>query len=224
MERRRALITGGARGIGAVIAAALREDGLEVLTPDRAALDLSSVDSVQRYVHTAGGALEVDVLVNNAGENKINLIGDLALSDWQRILTVNLTASFLLIQAAAPYMARRGWGRIVNLSSIYSLLSRPGRAAYSASKSGLNGLTRAVALEYGPRQVLCNAICPGFVETDMTRQNNTPEKLAELAGLTALGRLAQPREIAELCRFLCSERSSYITGQTLVIDGGFSCQ
>lgn len=221
--KRRVLITGAARGIGKSIAEQFSNAGFELVTPTRQELDLASTDSVQAYLRK-NASLEIDVLVNNAGENKINSLQDMPLEDWQRILTVNLTSVFLLTQGFAPGMMKRRWGRIVNVSTIYSHLARPGRAAYSASKSGLNGLTRTAALEYGEQGVLVNAVCPGFVETELTRKNNSEEKIRELASQTALKRMAQPDEIARFTYFLGSELNTYITGQTLTIDGGFSIQ
>ena len=121
-------------------------------------------------------------------------------------------------------MAARGWGRIISVSSCYSFLARAGRVAYSASKGALNQVTRTAALEFGGRNVLVNAVAPGFVETEMTRRNNDAGQIAQLASQTALGRLARPEEVAELVAFLASDQNSYITGQLVVIDGGFSCQ
>ena len=221
MTSRTALVTGASRGIGQAIATRLAAAGMSVLTPSREELDLSSAESVRTFL---ANAPEVDVLVNNAGENKVSPIADLDLADWQRILDTNVTSAFLLIQHFAPKMTARGWGRIVNISSCYSFLSRAGRVAYSASKGALNQLTRTAALEYGAKNVLVNAVAPGFVETEMTRRNNNPEQIAALASQTALGRLAQPGEIAELVAFLASDANTYITGQLVVIDGGFSCQ
>jgi 3-oxoacyl-[acyl-carrier protein] reductase len=196
---------------------------MQVIAPMREELDLVSHESVREYLRK-NTTLEIDILVNNAAENVINRIPDISLKEWQRILTVNLTSAFLLIQALARHMTKRRWGRIVNVSSCYSFLSREGRAAYSASKGGLDSLTRTAALEYGPYNTLVNSVCPGFVLTDLTRRNNTRAQMAALAEQTALKRLATPREIAEVIDFLCSERNTYITGAMIVIDGGFSCR
>lgn len=219
---RSVLITGASRGIGQAIAERYASSGFHVLTPTRAEVDLSSPDSVHRWLDRFDAS--VDVLVNNAGENKPAALEEIALEDWQRILSTNLTAAFLLMQHFAPRMAARGWGRIVNVSSCYSFLARPGRAAYSASKGALNAITRTAALEYGRRNVLVNAIAPGFVETAMTLRNNAPDVVAQIAAQTALRRLAQPAEIAESAFFLGSDANTYITGQLLVVDGGFSVQ
>jgi len=217
------LVTGGARGIGEAIAAAFAAEGHHVIAPARAQLDLASTASVQRWLESAE-AKEIDVLVNNAGENKIAPLAEVSLADFERTLTVNLTSAFLLTQAIGAGMAKRGWGRIVNISSIYSNLARPGRAPYSSSKSGLNGLTRTAAVEWGSSGVLVNAVCPGFVETAMTRQNNDPATLRTLAEGTALKRLAKPEEIAQLVLFLAGDRNTYLTGQMITADGGFSIQ
>jgi 3-oxoacyl-[acyl-carrier protein] reductase len=119
-------------------------------------------------------------------------------------------------------MVQNKWGRIVNISSIYSIISRKGRAAYSASKAGLNGFTRTAALEYAGEGILVNSVCPGFVDTDLTRQNNTREQLAELTNHVPLRKLGSPDEIANFVYFLGSEQNQFITGQTIPIDGGFT--
>lgn len=221
--KRNALVTGGSRGIGQAVVRRFEKGGIRVIAPTRQELDLASHESVRGFLRK-NKKLEIDILVNNAAETKVRRIPDISLEEWQRILTVNLTSAFLLIQAVAPQMMKRKWGRIVNVSSCYSFLSREGRAAYSASKGGLDSLTRTAALEYGPRNTLVNSVCPGFVLTDLTRQNNTKAQRANLAEQTALKRLAEPDEIADVIHFLCSERNTYITGQAIIIDGGFCCR
>ncbi len=220
---KRAFVTGGSRGIGLAVVRRFQQAGIQVIAPARQELDLASLESVRTYAQRLQ-KLDIDILVNNAAENIVNQIPDISLEDWQRMLTVNLTSALLLIQAVAPRMRKQQWGRIVNMSSCYSFLGREGRAAYSASKGGLDSLTRTAALEYGRDHILVNSVCPGFVLTELTRRNNTPAEMSELARRTALKRLAEPHEIAELSYFLCSEANTYITGQTVVIDGGFSCQ
>jgi len=216
-------ITGGSRSIGRSIAARYRQEGYEVLAPLRSELDLASIPSIKAYLAGLDPS-PVDVLINNAGENILGALDGLDLEQWQHSQTVNLTAPFLLIRHMAAAMARRGWGRIVNISSIYSLLGRPGRASYSASKAGLNALTRSAALEYAKGNVLVNAVCPGIVDTDLTHQNNPPDQIRALCAQIPLARLAETPEISELVYFLGSERNTYITGQTIIIDGGISLQ
>lgn len=215
-------ITGAARSIGQAIASTYRQNGWQVIAPIRGELDLGSVATVQAWL--ARTPLKIDVLINNAGENKIQNLDQLNLEDWHRQLAVNLTSALLLMQAFSQHMRQQKWGRVVNVSSIFGHVSRPGRAAYTASKTGLIGLTRTAALEWGRDNVLVNAICPGYVETDLTRQNNTPEQIGEIARVLPLGRLGQPEEIAQAVYFLGSAQNTFITGQTLVADGGFTAQ
>jgi 3-oxoacyl-[acyl-carrier protein] reductase len=140
------------------------------------------------------------------------------------MLQINLAAPLRLIQAVVPHMQQQKWGRILNVSSILSLVARERRSGYSMTKAALNALTRSAAVEFGPDGVLVNALCPGYVETALTRQNNTPAEIAALAASIPLNRLAQPDELARVAAFLCSEENSYLTGQMVVIDGGFTCK
>ena len=219
---RKVCVTGGSRGIGKAIAHRFRTAGHKVWTPTRQELDFGDPDQVQAFL--AAHPLDVDILVHSAGINILNTLEEISVDTWRRMIDTNLTSALLLIQGAAPHMASGGWGRIVTVSSIYSLLTRSGRGAYGATKAGLNSLTRTAALEFADRGVLVNAICPGFVDTDLTRQNNTPDRIREITAAIPLGRLAVESEIAEVVAFLCSEQNTYLTGQTLVVDGGFSLQ
>jgi len=216
---RTVLVTGASRGIGAAIAAAFRAGGDAVLAPPRAELDLEDLEAARAWCD--GLDRDVDVLVNNAGINPVAPLADLPLADWRRTLDVDLGAPFVLTQALGPRMAARGWGRIVNVGSAYSLVSRPGRGAYTAAKHGLAGLTKTAALELAPGGVLVNAVCPGFVGTDLTYQNNDEATIARLVSQVPLGRLAEPAEVAELVTWLASERNGYVTGQVVAVDGGF---
>ena len=223
MKNKKAFITGGTRGIGAAICRQYESAGYTVISPSRSELELSSSDSVTKYL-SRQASWDIDVLINNAGENKVNPIERLALVDWERMMSTNLTSAVLLIQAFSHHMVSKGWGRIVNISSVYSARARAGRVAYSATKAGLDAVTRTAATELGAAGILVTSVCPGFVDTEMTSKNNSPETIAELCKLTALKRLAAPEEIAKVVFFLGSEANSYITGQSLVVDGGFSCQ
>jgi 3-oxoacyl-[acyl-carrier protein] reductase len=216
-------ITGGSRGIGRAIVQKYQSEGFKVIAPSRQELDLASVDSIMSYL-SLNQSLRVDVLVNNAAENIIKPILELSLEDWQRMVTINLTASFLLIKHFVQYMMRNNWGRIVNISSIYSIISRVGRGGYGATKSGLNSLTRTVAIEFSKNNILVNGICPGFIDTELTRQNNSPEQIESLRQQIPLKRLGNPEEVASLVFFLGSEQNTYITGHNFTIDGGFLIQ
>jgi len=217
------LVTGGSRGIGAAIAARLRDDGHDVRTPTRDKLDLSSPGSIDAFLGRHGDE-PVDVLVNNAGINVLRSIEELDDAAWQTMMQVNLTASLRLIQAFAPRMATRGWGRILNVASIFAVVTRERRAAYSMTKAALASLTRTAAIEFGPGGVLVNALAPGYVDTELTRRNNPPEQVKAIEASIPLRRMAHAAELAEVAAFLVSGRNTYLTGQTVLVDGGFTCQ
>jgi len=219
---RTAFITGGARGIGAAICEELGRHGVELIAPSRTELDLANPNSVDSYLRRQVN-LEVDILINNAGINVLNAVPAIDLATFEEMQRVNLTAALRLIQCFAPGMARRGWGRVLSMSSILGLRARQRRAAYSITKAGLEALTRSVAVEFGPMGVLANSLAPGFVDTDLTSQNNPPEVMAEIAARIPLGRLAKPAEIAKVAAFLVSDENTYLTGQTIVVDGGLGC-
>ena len=216
-----ALVTGGSRGIGRAIVESLTAQGWAVLAPSRAELDLADPSSVDAFVSSLDAP--VAGLVLNAGVNSPRPLGELSFDDWQSIHQVNEASAFQLVSALVPGMAERGMGRVVAVSSAYADRARSGRAAYSASKSGLEALMRSVAVEFGPFGVVANCVAPGFVDTDLTRQNNTPETIATLLERVPVGRLADPTEIAAAVAFLMSEQNRYITGHTLQVDGGFAC-
>ena len=222
MSQRSALVTGAARGIGAAIAEALRAQGVSVLDAGRRDLDLSDSASVAGWLGTHGGG--VDILVNNAGINVINDIEAITPEDWAEMVQVDLTAPLQLIQGVSSGMKERGWGRIVNISSIFGVVTREKRGAYSAVKAGLNGLTRTAAVELAPFGVLVNSVCPGYVATDLTRQNNSPADIEKIEATIPAGRLAAPAEIARFVAWLCGEENTYLTGQTILVDGGFTCR
>jgi len=221
---RRALVTGGARGIGAAIVAELRAGGVEVVAPGRSELDLSDVASLEDFAARWGELAPFDILVNNAGINVVAELEQIGEADWARMMQLNLSAPRRLMQLVAAGMKARGWGRVLNVASMFGVVSREGRGSYSATKAGLIGLTRAAALELGPHNILVNALCPGYVETELTRQNNGPAQIRELATQIPLRRLASPQEIARVAAFLCSEGNSYITGQAILADGGFTAR
>jgi NAD(P)-dependent dehydrogenase (short-subunit alcohol dehydrogenase family) len=221
VKGRTALVTGASRGIGSAIARRFEELGARVLAPSRAELDLADDSSVDGYLRSLKGA--VDILVNNAGVNPLGAAVEASDEEIAETLHVNLVSPMRLARAVAPAMAARGYGRILNVSSIWAMVAKPRRFAYSTSKAGLNSVTRALAVEMAFGGVLVNAIAPGFVDTELTRANNTPAELAAVVSGIPLGRLAQPAEIAELAAFLCSSRNSFVTGQVIVADGGYTC-
>lgn len=220
MERT-ALITGASRGIGRAVAEHFQNSGIRVLAPSRAELDLLSDLSVSRFLTALGEP--VDILVNNAGINPLAGCTDLDDADIERTLQVNVISPLRLIRGIAPSMMERKYGRILNISSIWSRVSKPGRLIYSASKSAINGMTRSLSVELAGYNILVNAIAPGYVNTELTRVNNTEAELKRIAAAIPLQRLAEPEEIAEAAGFLCSDKNTYITGQTIFVDGGYTC-
>jgi 3-oxoacyl-[acyl-carrier protein] reductase len=138
-------------------------------------------------------------------------------------MAINLRAPLLLSQAVAAGMRERGWGRIVNVASIWSVITKPGRAMYTAAKAGLAGLTRTLAVELAPSGVLVNTVSPGFTRTELTAATLSPQDAASLAGQVPAGRFAEPAEIAQVVLFLASPANTYLTGQNIVVDGGFTC-
>ncbi len=221
MKRRRVLVTGGSRGIGKEICKLMSERGYDVVAPTREALNMSDPESIDRYFSSNGA---FDILVNNAGINLLASIDQVLPAQWLEMVAINLTGPLQLIQRVVPHMRERGWGRILNMSSIFSNLTRENRVQYSATKSGLNGITRTAALELGPSGILVNSVCPGYVETQLTFQNNSPADIERILSSIPLRRMAKPSEIADLVEFLCSERNTYLTGQMITVDGGFSIQ
>lgn len=222
MKNRVALVTGASRGIGAAIAMVLAREGARVLTPSHQEMDLSNPKSIERYVGTIEGP--IDILINNAGINFLAGLDELDPVTLNETLQINLIAPLQLTQLVAERMKASRYGRIVNLSSIWSIVSKERRVAYTASKSAINGVTRTLALELGPHGILINAIAPGYVNTELTHRNNSAEHVRSISDNIPLQRLAEPREIAEMVAFLCSEKNSYMTGQVLVVDGGYVCR
>jgi gluconate 5-dehydrogenase len=237
-----ALLTGASRGLGFAMAEAMAAVGATVIlnARDAAALaaaaakipgaetapfDVTDEAAVKRniaMIEARHGRL--DVLVSNAGIQHRRPLGELATADWQRLLDTHLTAAFVLAREAGRGMAARGKGRIIMTASMMGpRIARPGIAPYLAAKAGLDGLTRALAVELGPRGVTCNAIAPGYFATEMnTALIGDAEFTRMVASRTPLGRWAEPREIGGVAVFLASDAASYVNGHTLVVDGGLT--
>jgi 3-oxoacyl-[acyl-carrier protein] reductase len=219
MKEKHVLVTGATGGIGGAIVTRLAEErGYRVHTPTRAELDLASETSITNYFR---GFSDFDIVINNAGVNMPKCIDEIDHDQIDSSLKINLVAPLLIIRESVPHMKRQGFGRIINVSSIWGIRSKEKRTLYSATKFGLNGITKSIARELGPYNILVNSICPGYVNTALTRKNLTPEEQENIKREIPLRRFAEPEEIAESIAFLVSEGNSYMTGQTLIVDGGF---
>jgi 3-oxoacyl-[acyl-carrier protein] reductase len=239
-----AVVTGGSRGIGHAIAQGLARVGSRVAVLGRdvakareAAASLGNggegggggrgygcdVSDAQQ-VETTVAAVEkdfgrIDVVVNNAGTTRDNLLFRIGEEDWDTVLNTNLKGAFLVTKHAARGMIKRRWGRIINITSVVGIAGNKGQANYTASKAGLIGFTKSVSKELASRNVLVNAVAPGFIDTELTR-NITPTARETLLQAIPLGRLGEGADVAAAVVFLASEFASYITGQVLVVDGG----
>jgi 3-oxoacyl-[acyl-carrier protein] reductase len=240
LEGKVALVTGASRGIGEAIAVALAAEGAIVAcaatkrggADDTAAAcgtgamsvvcniaDTDSVTATIDQITKEKGTLHI--LVNNAGITKDQLLMRMSDAEWDEVIDVNLKGAFRTIKAAVRPMMKERWGRIINLTSIVGIGGQAGQANYSAAKAGLIGLTKSVAKEFGSRGITCNAIAPGFIETDMT--STLPDEMRDkITSTAAAGRLGRPEDIAATAAFLASEGAWYITGQVLVVDGGLT--
>ncbi len=233
-----ALVTGGSRGIGHAIAQALARVGATVALLGRdaakareAAASLGAASrgygcdvSEAAQVETTVAAVEqdfgrIDVLVNNAGTTRDNLLFRIGEEDWDTVLDTNLKGAFLVTKHAARGMIKRRWGRVINITSVVGISGNKGQSNYTASKAGLIGFTKSVSKELASRNVLVNAVAPGFIETELTR-NLTPTHRATLLEAIPLRRWGQGTDVAAAVVFLASDFASYITGQVLVVDGG----
>jgi len=235
------IVTGGTRGIGAAIVELFQECNAQIIATgtntseleslnqksksektDYIHLDFTSNDSIQKFLGHIDKLDRIDVLINNAGVNKIDSIKDIAEDDWDWINNVNLRGPFLLTRAVSKIMKNQGYGRMVNIASIFGVVSKAKRVAYSTTKWGLVGFTKAVALDLAPNNILVNAVSPGFVDTGLTRSILGEKEIEKLVDTIPQKRLADAYEIAKTVVFLTSHHNTYITGQNIIVDGGFT--
>ncbi len=247
LSGRVALVTGGNKGLGKAMARALAEAGADIAIASRnegelrSALaeilagtgrkgsyfvtDVSKRDEVKKLaVDVVNKMGKVDILVNNAGMNAPQAVDEITDETWDRVLEVNLSSTMALTRALVPGMKERRWGRVVHISSIMSVVSKEKRNVYSATKAALNGMTMASALDLGPYNVTVNCIAPGPFLTDMPMSVLSEAEKKVFSDRTALGRWAQPQELAGPIVLLCSDAGSYITGQVIVVDGGYTAR
>ena len=230
-KNKRVLVTGGTRGIGRQIAEDMLDLGATLTVTGKRShctfpgveymqVDFLDNESTNKFIEVISNQT-YDICINNAGINKIDSFCDVKREDWDHILKVNLTAPFLIQQAVVDNMVKQGYGKIINIASIWGSISIAKRAAYSSSKFGLRGLTLASAAELSRFNVLVNTVSPGFTLTDLTHQVLGPERMQEISQNIPMGRMAEPAEISRVVLFMASELNSYISGQNIIVDGGF---
>lgn len=248
LDGRTALVTGGARGLGKTMATALAEAGADIALTGRSlescqAAAKEIADATGRTVRSFAGDVtiakdierlhrevtaecgDIDILINNAGTNIRGTLDQLSEADWDNVIDTNLKGPFLCTKAFAPGMTQKGWGRVINLASIMSVVALPGRTPYASSKAGVLGLTRVWALEWADKGVTCNAICPGPFATDMNRQLlNDPKAYQQFVANIPMGRWGELEELTGAVVFLSSNASSFVTGACLFVDGGWTAR
>ena len=234
MEVKKVLVSGGTKGIGGAIVTKLLDEGYSVIATTRDKtkanilehenltvenLDLSSKDSVSEFQEKVE-SFKPSILINNAGVTKDNLFLRMSENDWTEVIETNLNGTYRLTKIFLKDMIKNKWGRIINIGSVSGLMGNPGQTNYASSKAALEGFTKSLAKEIGSRNITVNLVSPGFINTDMT-SGLTIEKLESQI---PLGRMGNPSDVASLVAFLASEGAGYITGQTLVVDGGLFMQ
>ena len=230
---RLALVTGGTRGIGRAVAIRLNADGASVTVTGTSlngvppqgcsyyTVDFTNRNATEKFAAEVEN-WGVDILINNAGVNKISPFDQLDPDDFDKIQSVNVRAPFLLCRAVIPSMKRKKWGRIVNISSILGKISKEYRGSYSTSKFALDGMTAALAAEVAKYGILANCVAPGFIDTQLTRTILGEKGMTEMTSKIPIGRLGRPEEIATFIVWLASPDNTYISGQNIAIDGGFT--
>jgi 3-oxoacyl-[acyl-carrier protein] reductase len=236
-----ALITGGTRGIGKAIADLFLKAGASIiLTGTKAGevdklnsnnicdkrtylqVDFTDKNSVEAFVNKISAYTKIDVLINNAGVNKIALNTETTDEDFDLLNDINVKGPYILCREVSKIMKKNGYGRIVNITSIWSTITRPGRSIYTTAKFAIAGLTKTLAIELAEYNIMVNSVGPGFTLTELTAATNTSEEIKKITDIIPIKRMAQPVEMANVVLFLSSDLNSYLTGQNIIVDGGYT--
>lgn len=239
-----ALVTGATRGIGKAIAESLHAAGAdcyltgtkqdeidrlneEVLSTKTErkhwlCVDLGDDTSLESFLHEIEKIQRIDICVNNAGINIVRDFSEVPFDEFMKVQKINVFGPRRILNVVIPKMKANSYGRVVNIASIWSVINRPGRSSYGISKNAIHGLTKSLSVEVASDNIMVNSVSPGFTMTELTIRTNTKEQLIQLSEKVAAHRLANPQEQANVVVFLCSEQNSYMTGQNLVVDGGYT--
>lgn len=212
------LLTGSSRGIGNSIKIELESKGYTVISPSRNQLDLSNYESVSKYELPC----EIDILINNAGINYLSDITSITIDKVSEMMQVNVISPMFLINKVSKSMINKKYGKILNISSIFGSRSKEKRVMYSTTKSAIEGMTRGVAMDLSKYNIMVNSVSPGYVNTNLTKQNNNEQELEIIKSKIPIKILAEPKDIANVVLFMISKENTYITGQNIFVDGGLS--
>ena len=219
--KRIALVTGGSKGIGKAVCEKLEALGYVVAAPAHCELDLSSSESVKAFLELHKNDV-YDVIINNAGINDINDIEMVTDEEIERAMQINLVSPLKILRKFVPAMKEKRYGRIVNIGSIWGIVSKRGRVVYSMTKHGIHGITKTLAVELAEYNILVNTICPGYTLTELTYKNNSEEQIRNIEKDIPIQRMARPDEIADAIIYFAQDRNTYITGQLIAVDVGFT--